>query len=133
MDPDECLRQLLAIAHSSVLGDDLGENDYMRMGELVEALDGWITKGGFLPARWKQAEPKPIMGCASCLFNDDGGDNRMCPGCQDFSHWRQGPGFYDIFAEIMKPKLSCTGCAAKPTYPNNAVCPSCTKHNRWHP
>lgn len=26
--------------------------DAMRLAELVEALDGWISKGGFLPDAW---------------------------------------------------------------------------------
>lgn len=26
-----------------------------RLAELVEALDGWITRGGFVPAQWHKA------------------------------------------------------------------------------
>lgn len=27
-----------------------------RLADLVEALDGWITGGGFLPARWERGQ-----------------------------------------------------------------------------
>ena len=58
MDPDECLRELLALAAElvelEVNFDEVDECDVYatkvtRMSELVEALDGWIIKGGFLP------------------------------------------------------------------------------------
>jgi hypothetical protein len=29
-------------------------DDALRMAELVEALDGWLSKGGFLPAAWSR-------------------------------------------------------------------------------
>lgn len=57
MDPDACLKELLELAKADHLPEaDRFENaihDYLRMQELVEALDGWIVKGGFLPARWR--------------------------------------------------------------------------------
>lgn len=31
-------------------------HDAERLAELVQALDEWITKGGFLPARWKDGQ-----------------------------------------------------------------------------
>jgi hypothetical protein len=34
--------------------DQLHDGD--RLVELVEALDGWISGGGFLPARWQKAQ-----------------------------------------------------------------------------
>ena len=37
MDPDEAV--------------DLGN----RLAKLVEALDGWISRGGFLPKSWKKS------------------------------------------------------------------------------
>lgn len=32
------------------------ETDVNRLAELVEALDEWLTQGGFLPHAWVQAE-----------------------------------------------------------------------------
>ena len=54
MDPNACLAEILEIAkHSS---QDLLDRELSpaldRISELVEALDGWIAGGGFLPARW---------------------------------------------------------------------------------
>jgi hypothetical protein len=31
------------------------EEDVVRLAELVEALHGWIRKGGFLPEQWSKA------------------------------------------------------------------------------
>jgi len=74
MDPNATLKELRSL--TAVLHDleeeyqerqDEAEDDWLdeqlallglirdvaaRMGELVEALDGWISKGGFLPAAW---------------------------------------------------------------------------------
>jgi alkyl hydroperoxide reductase subunit AhpC len=47
MDPNAALQELLAIAGAA-------ERDPDRMAELVEALDGWLRGGGFLPARWSR-------------------------------------------------------------------------------
>jgi hypothetical protein len=30
------------------------EHDAERLAELVQALDEWLTRGGFLPARWER-------------------------------------------------------------------------------
>ena len=32
--------------------------DAFRMAELVEALDGWISRGGFLPEAWAKGADK---------------------------------------------------------------------------
>ena len=69
MDPDANLREQREIARAiqKVLDDCNGDGSLTdgqqfyvaaqaeRLAELVEALDGWITKGGFLPARWRNA------------------------------------------------------------------------------
>jgi hypothetical protein len=60
MDPDAALNELRELAGrlrdpgpEQVL-DDL--EDVGRMAELVEALDGWLSRGGFLPAAWQGGE-----------------------------------------------------------------------------
>ncbi len=69
MDPDANLKEQLEIAQEiQKVWDDCnadgtltaGQRDYLadkagRLSELVEALDEWIRKGGFLPARWEKA------------------------------------------------------------------------------
>jgi hypothetical protein len=54
MDPDACLKELLELSRG-IGGPGWAYDDQRsaeRMAELIEALDGWITKGGFLPQRW---------------------------------------------------------------------------------
>jgi hypothetical protein len=61
MDPEAALDELLALIDriqplsgmhltSRVLSQDIG-----RLVELMDGLDGWLTAGGFLPARWRSA------------------------------------------------------------------------------
>lgn len=56
MDPDANLGELLALARGLVDLDPSDATEYVgevnRLSELVLALDEWIVKGGFLPARW---------------------------------------------------------------------------------
>ena len=62
MDPTSNLREQLQIAkeflkmsdQSDGGGIDFPETDVLRLAELVEALDGWIRNGGFLPAPWQK-------------------------------------------------------------------------------
>ena len=57
MDPDVCLKEMLEIAAKFLTGRIhlADEEQAMRLAELVEALDGWILKEGFLPQRWTSA------------------------------------------------------------------------------
>ncbi len=47
MDPDETLRRLRRAVVEQP-GDECGE-----IGELVDALDGWLSRGGALPQAWR--------------------------------------------------------------------------------
>lgn len=81
MDPNAALQELLALKAKIMrqwdAADDtcdFDEADVIRMAELVEALDGWIRKGGFLPERWR---PRPHCTCGE-------GDTEglgHCPEC----------------------------------------------------
>lgn len=56
MDPNACLDELLRLVagfHDSE--EELNPDDVERVAELLLALDGWLTGGGFLPARWRPA------------------------------------------------------------------------------
>jgi hypothetical protein len=69
MDPTANLREQLELAaRSQQIWDECPEDGNwtedqeielshicIRLGELVEALNGWITKGGFYPEQWRRA------------------------------------------------------------------------------
>lgn len=62
MDPNACLEELRQLAAETNWERDKPELHAMdketpraraeRMAELVESLDGWLSKGGFLPTAW---------------------------------------------------------------------------------
>lgn len=58
MDPNANLKELLELAATLLDEEDEYEGnieeDAVRLAELVEALDGWLKEGGFLPARWRR-------------------------------------------------------------------------------
>lgn len=54
MDPDATLRELRELAARSAFDAD----DAIRFAQLVEALDGWLSRGGFLPKAW--AVPRAV-------------------------------------------------------------------------
>jgi hypothetical protein len=47
MDPNTNLEQIRALVAERIEAGD-------ELVELVEALDNWITRGGFLPRDWKK-------------------------------------------------------------------------------
>ena len=58
MDPNanlEELRELIALNANRPDGArDLRPDEVDRLCELVEALDDWLSKGGFLPSAWER-------------------------------------------------------------------------------
>lgn len=61
MDPNETLK-LLREATTEVLTDNGKVPDVaQRMAELVEALDGWLKKGGALPTAWAKPRPEQLF------------------------------------------------------------------------
>jgi hypothetical protein len=69
MDPDktlDSLRELVEITHA---GDPGGTARVARFAELVDALDGWLTKGGHLPGPW--AVRRPAVTTTAPLFASD--------------------------------------------------------------
>lgn len=61
MDPDVALDELLSLLDRMQtlvemhLPSRVIAQDTRRLLELIDALDGWLTSGGFLPRRWKPA------------------------------------------------------------------------------
>ena len=51
MDPDACISEAIEIA-TSVVSGKYEEEQVQRLGELILAIDGWMSKGGFPPKRW---------------------------------------------------------------------------------
>lgn len=51
MDPNANLEEQRRIV-STIIRD--GSGDAERLADLVEALDEWLSKGGFLPEAWKR-------------------------------------------------------------------------------
>lgn len=58
MDPDACLAEIRQIQMLFAMQDGNEEarepEDIDRYIELVQALDGWMTGGGFPPKAWKK-------------------------------------------------------------------------------
>ena len=61
MDPDAALDERLGLVDlitgeaDADLRQRINRHEILRMTELVDALDSWLTAGGFLPWRWKPA------------------------------------------------------------------------------
>ena len=51
MDPEEVLRRLRALAADAIESEEHGAI-ISEAHELFQALDEWLTNGGFLPADW---------------------------------------------------------------------------------
>lgn len=71
MDPNETLRRLRRLQEKFQTGGRMENSRDLadEMAELFEALDGWLSKGGFLPDAWKQAptaEKDPEFCCSKC-------------------------------------------------------------------
>ena len=65
MDPNANLKEQLDLTRSLLIDSDRDELEKLfnteeladaayRLAELVEALDGWLSKKGFLPKRWER-------------------------------------------------------------------------------
>jgi hypothetical protein len=57
MDPDANLAELRRIAARVLAAPSIEEIDCAdaeRIADLVDALDGWLSRGGFLPDAWKR-------------------------------------------------------------------------------
>ena len=50
MDPNACLKAIRELIAEVSTGSEI---DAERLAELVDALDTWISRGGFLPAAWR--------------------------------------------------------------------------------
>ena len=54
MDPTEALKKIRAILANGVDGCQVCGDAGRELADLVEGLDGWLSKGGFLPEAWNK-------------------------------------------------------------------------------
>lgn len=56
MDPNACLNEIRYLIDKMLneKDDEIDSGDAVELAERVEALDGWIANGGFLPDRWER-------------------------------------------------------------------------------
>jgi hypothetical protein len=59
MDPNAALHELRLLTNRRLRRDEDSDqtnpdHDALRIAELVAALDGWLSSGGFLPDRWSR-------------------------------------------------------------------------------
>lgn len=52
MDPNATLTELRALTAANRDREFVSDHDATRIIELVDALDEWLTRGGFLPSAW---------------------------------------------------------------------------------
>ena len=58
MDPNATLEEMRRLMHAILNEVSTAQEDFAnaeRLAELVEAMDGWLSRGGFLPRSWQQA------------------------------------------------------------------------------
>lgn len=60
MDPDETLLELRALTARVRAQQRLSQADVERGAELFEALDGFLSAGGFLPVPWSSSR-RPLF------------------------------------------------------------------------
>lgn len=52
VDPNANLTELRALIEANIDREYVSDHDTARIIELVDALDGWLSGKGFLPAAW---------------------------------------------------------------------------------
>lgn len=53
MDPNEALRQLRELVHTCLYSEDEAPDIATDLAQQFEALDEWLSKGGFPPDAWR--------------------------------------------------------------------------------
>lgn len=55
MDPNANLATLRRLVDRIIAAPDLaGQDDAIELATLTEALDNWLSRGGFLPSEWQK-------------------------------------------------------------------------------
>lgn len=66
MDPNATLAKIRMLAHIIEGGHEDTARDAIDLAEAIQALDGWLTRGGFLPTPWATA-PRPTTATGDSL------------------------------------------------------------------
>lgn len=64
MDPDAGLtelRTLVAAWHDGTLPAEHAATTLGRIADLIDSMDRWFGKGGYLPMRWLPAAPSRVL------------------------------------------------------------------------
>jgi hypothetical protein len=69
MDPDVTLTRMLELAGGIERGD-LWPDEAAELAELIQALDQWIRRGGFLPAPWQASRNALVKPMQEMSVND---------------------------------------------------------------
>ena len=57
MDPNITLQEILKLAKLILDdGEDINVDDVYCLAELIDALDEWLSNGGFLPVKWERKQ-----------------------------------------------------------------------------
>ena len=59
MDPNAALTEIRNLASQALEPSGLEPDEHERLAEVVEALDEWLSKGGFLPEPWERPRQVP--------------------------------------------------------------------------
>lgn len=99
MDPNEALRLLRLTIKQMRVDEDPGVRaaHAAEIAEYAEALDEWLSKGGFMPADWRGESD---YSCAECGTTDattfvvtftEGSRTEVCRACDDQLRVESGP------------------------------------------
>jgi hypothetical protein len=88
MDPNETLR---------LMRDALAEGDLETVAEMAEALDGWISTGGFLPDAWR------YMPTGRELTQDEVDALGLSPYGPGEGPWREALKYVTLRVELTAP------------------------------
>lgn len=58
MDPNAALAQIRELTDKASRYGELSDSETNLLVDLVEGLDGWLSKGGFLPEPWEIGRAK---------------------------------------------------------------------------
>lgn len=73
MDPDACLKEILELSwRFEDMTASEAEWHGHRLSGLIKSLDEWITKGGFLPARWQKPAGDETFGYRHPFIKTEG-------------------------------------------------------------
>lgn len=82
MDPNKVLKKARAKAER-ILNDDSNTAEAQAFAEHFQALDEWLSNGGFLPEDWRALRLAPAERCRECHLPQNG----ACPHDRKPDKW----------------------------------------------